>query len=1522
MVESKKPVADVLSQVGRLKRPAEDGIVANDDWTAVTDLSEATRSQAQTIDKTAALRKLPPAAQGLALAGFTRGAEIINLPANLKLVAIAMPFGMTAQITTILEFSDCVRALVTNIQPKPQDGFSTRYYLVPGSAEPLMDLAKAKNLPISIAVAQNTEAHPTRMMKIGSAVIPLHPTLVDFAQINALLAEENSSPILIDLSDDEGEISRSPTERPPSGKQDSADDMDRITPAIPTPVISVNPVPVISPEYAPATLRSPLGSSETKPVSVIPPSRTQSTTIIPPPSPVTIIKVLPEAAVSPSEGVEKVIESKPEFTGDAISTEALLYAAATIKPDNVETQETAEIPREGPCSYLDVDFNKLLQPGADPKLIQRLFLTLQELPATHFLIVLNENGGLRIITLAEPEAEKTGQAILFLAAELRKVTQNSVVCYAAAADIKHSESTNSYWLDGAIENEYFAEVRKLGPGIFSSTDDYGDLLKARDNTVLTCVSQPSVDNPKYLELTPKKPPVRFRGGLEGPRELIGAENIMFALKEIISPSSSVRLGILTGNRGQGKSRMLEELLGQHPDALCFVASPERRNRDGGGLITLLEEMDLNLRKKLKGYDALSDGLDPRGKGVQPEAQQILRRLDQFSVLPEIDKRKMVTESPDSVVELFIAAVDLFENINNCGAIVAVDDCHHLDAFTDPHFCKAIEKLLKRNNKTKVLLAYRPEQRYVSNHQKELEARMQSELSKQNSRWGVAEYVRRVSLVDENERPYFDLANSANAQAFVRGTLDLEYEDWNFGTWPEEIGAKCPSPLHFATFLSAATQKNSDYLIYDPANKTVDIARPKAIDLINKISNNLGSHYLDVISDLPEGARNVLYCLSLVTGNLSAEQILQVVNDTFRDPSKADIGMEVFAALADKGLVSSQKDQQGHITGFRLFHEAIGESILEDMIDGAERTALANCIYEKFGSSDQIPAKAMITVLKYADFPLSEEEGWGHFAANAYTVLEGTNESRDYQAGYELGALMMYGLGEKYYTEEEKKYIRLHHKAETNFAKAVELLRKGQAKAAPGIKPLGEDVQSCILLALTAVVKNGVYVGRFTEAFQAIDILAEIHGHGAEVPEIESVYRLGMRAAQIQKNGKIMRIYKELLAAKTGDKMTVEKISDELRAPYGQGDFDGAMSIFQSYEKPIQAELKAGKLTKSEITTFEFLGIHIGMEKILHNVEKKGVDQDFRMDPIYLDDETKESLISILRKVKEIQSDREKLDPFHEMSLMEREGQIYALLGCYTRAMHVWSKLWAKSMSMGIYPYAHRAAYLRSVITAQQAYETVEEPDNIPENASEVGKTELIPGSPRVGYLHYAYNINRTESKEASDKLEYKDQHRFFTSLHVLRYVGAYLMGHRARLDEAKDSSNLRAELKLQFGAKIATALADYREMNLPKYGDLYKTATDGETTYDGNLVLDSAYIGEILEWANVLDLKDNIKADEELPFITKELITSAHRHLESIEDLMDFDILGEKDRKREALAKLDYYAGKIHVMRLRPREVS
>ncbi len=908
------------------------------------------------------------------------------------------------------------------------------------------------------------------------------------------------------------------------------------------------------------------------------------------------------------------------------------------------------------CQYLSIDINALLDTTRRFKSATPIISQLIALSESDDYLTTTDTSGNIILTSVSPRA---GGSLDILAKSLKTATEEKVTLVRGRGTIALAEDRKSFSISGYPSKAILKSIRKSGrAGIFTKESDHEIDQAGRDITLAKRETQKS-DTPGILEITDVKQEVSLRTS-KIPRTFIGFGEETKRMNTLTNFSGPTRLILVKGQAGIGKSTFLDEWKKTHPNTVVLSLDPGGETIPGQSLVTVANQIGQAIKAKLEGT-------------VQAKYLDEINPLLEYCEKSEPDKLTEAQNEPQLIGNYCLKALQAVEKMEGAFYLL-LDDVHHVDRHSDSHITDLVYNFLNKSKASKAILSMRPEERYQTGAQRNLEIKV-AKLS------GSANAVEDMYLEDpQTHAPKLNLRDPKNAFDFVWNSLP---EDILMGPdgqprelvndWHLKLAAKVTTPLDFRTLMSIIISNPKRNLIV--TDHGIDL-HEKTMQLLDKVKNSedISIELVRRIKKLPATQKGILRSMALIGTRASASVLFKLIDGKEADKPR------YLEQLRKNGYILEEGGEGQAPDHFRLQHDTVRSLILSSIPEKA-LAELALSTHEKIKDDPEIHSDAKLAILQHttARKDFSDTQFWSTYTDTASRALNEAANKKSYSRSYSLATSV---VGD------------FEGGSKSTIARTLGEIDKnpGLAERLPG------QIRSLMAQALTAIAKNGVYLGNKTKVYKSIELLEKL---GAQA-ELQEAYFMGFEAAYMPPTElKELADYHDKLTASglTGGSKEIADIKLQFKKAKTVADF-------QACNDTIRAKSAAYKsLDREDQLEIVRLNERIALEKMMQAIKDNGYDEDVMMEPAHLNEVGSRNVLKVLNNLLAIYSDKKSrpqgFKPIDELYMVEQIAQLQAILGHHQQALETFGELWRIANQMEIYPLAARAAKLKGDIECMQ-----------------------------------------------------------------------------------------------------------------------------------------------------------------------------------------------------------------------------
>ena len=970
-------------------------------------------------------------------------------------------------------------------------------------------------------------------------------------------------------------------------------------------------------------------------------------------------------------------------TGPIESVEGIKHFGKipTMTAESVKSAKEApgETPSQGFCEYLIIDtkFVKSL------KGIKALAGQMSTPAAEKFIHFTQWNDYLVVISTEE----RAGWNISEMAEQISKATNQKAPIWKSNGEIEAHDG-GAYSIEGfpsmeemekmAAEAQVLADKKSKDLRIFIPNSNIKDINKGRRSTGKQISGIEGIEGEDFSVITKMDSKIKLRVG--GPDRLIGFEEEREALLESANPAiKGNALTILSGNAGTGKSRLLDELE-QQTNTITISFDPSRKNVPFGQLAMAAEQIAVHLTPKYQELrDAYHKSEDEGEKQRIAQVANQMARVLRYAQMSQDERIKEASNNPSAVINHCTIALQAFEQLGAFTLIV--DDVHHIDRFSDGHVMNMVGDFLNNRNKnSKVVMAMRPEERYQSKEQAQLERKI----------GGLGVNKMMISPLDfqqgiDSENPLED----SYAYQFIYYSIreekrtNSEGQPRVLGEWYKELAGWANTPLELSDYMDEILSNPKNIVI---SENRIDLKDGVIESIREKGGRDTQQYNINKVRALTKNERSVIAALAMLPSTISSSMLDKII----RDILKIKVSINPEQTLIRKGLLLDSDVAVGEEGMFRLKHDTLRSTVLKAITD-SEKRAIAKKLETFFASDKSMSADVKLGIAQFiADSaPLKDSRFWLRYASNARETLQDAEDNNQYERAYGWATGI---LGEDKKTPTTIKAIM---KAMAQGSQVPMTMRK-----------LVEE-------AIVCKAKNGLQIGKEEDVYESLDFLEKsreglVERRRAETERFqglpkktaEAIKSEGQRKAEFQQmiqeydemiknvalhafdaayyvgsmkgvaaTGGKVRSYHELL--KTPRRFNLspsQKFLLELKSTFKEAGnkLAKAQLVKAFYEE--NAETALSQASPKEKQNAQRIYLRIKFEAIRFRLISTGVDDDTLMKPEGLSEEEITEFFEIKNEVDQLiregQANPEIMSTIDELALLEQKGQVEAFLGHY------------------------------------------------------------------------------------------------------------------------------------------------------------------------------------------------------------------------------------------------------------------
>lgn len=1065
----------------------------------------------------------------------------------------------------------------------------------------------------------------------------------------------------------------------------------------------------------------------------------------------------------------------------AISSLQLAQKDGRIE-DNI-TEET---------SYLIIDISRLLREPATNTQVENLLKRLASLSASpEFLLSLDQQGHLVILN----RAQRGGSYMARLAAEIEKSTGGKSNMIVGKGVLK--KQGQNYSVENYPDRNTIVDWERQGtirPRTFLTQSTAQTLTSTRDATTLK-FEVDAIKDSNLLALRDVKRSAKLQIG--GPDKLVGYESELAKIKQSTDPISGTKLTIINGGAGSGKSRLANELLQDHPNALVHSVEASGENIPGSALAematTIKDAIDAKIPADVKQRHYIDIGL-----------------LKSYASKPEEQRLKEAQTSPQGLVEVYIRCLNLLEK--TCGSfLLVVDDVHHIDRHSESYMMTMLERFLT-GTQSKAMILRRPEETYHSVAQNNLSSNIRTKCRQKDQERGISQvntpvYVESVNLSDpETGKPKLDIRDPKIAYEYAFHSLPVSLrltetgEPRNLGNWPAELAKKCRTPFDFTSILNSLLEDESA-IIVGADNISISPEKAQSLAAVNT-DRDLLSYHQNRMRRLPDNAKKMLQCVAILGTKISLNNLRKIATEILEiDPTQVGVAI---ADLGKGGYIVQHEEG-----GFDIQHDNYRDIAISSL-NGKEKRDLIARLYEQFQNNPEIHNDRKFALLCEIshDIPLNEKGDifWTEYKKRGNQAMDDANRERAYGRGYSIGMTILNNL-----EKDENNTI----------CKFLEILKINPTFDLPNHPP----IKGIIIKALFSIAKNGLNLGNLSKTTEAIDTLELLEAEQF----LTEAYIIGFKAAYLPIDLKTMeKFYRQ--AKDRADLNPVDDADMQIRLAFRKLDFNELQRLFAEHADLIELS----KISNPQAYDgFKRIEQRIKFEKIRMGLENDtGVDGDVVLDPGHLTPEQTQEFRAILKDLETLNAERatnpDKFDPIQELQLRDQIAELAAFLGNYEEAATSLSEVWRIAQQMEISTEAARAAKSKGDIEVLQAIAAIEYPTETTQ-----GKATAIPNG-TIQRKHILKAIRTyTENgmsvlKRGNDPKEkgvgLENPYQLLIRGQRMRAVSILVRSYENEIASTGEIMSSPEQLKQELIPHLKTALEDFAHLNQdPQWGAGFKS---------------------------------------------------------------------------------------------------
>lgn len=997
--------------------------------------------------------------------------------------------------------------------------------------------------------------------------------------------------------------------------------------------------------------------------------------------------------------------------------------------------QSLTVPRLGFCSYAIFDINTR-QPDLNwPELLKHLAVLSR---STDFSYCFDQIGNLVIIALNE---RAIGRLSLW-SDSLKKITFTPPHLFLGKGEVTSSDEQNlvvAGYLPRA-ELERFHLMGQKAPDIYSTEKVLASIKGDRDETIVSLEQRSFAEGLVAIDVEKQ---VNFHVG-GGPDRLIGYRDEFKQLVGALEEKEKTRLIFLEGEAGTGKSRLINDVSHTTSNVIKISIDPAGRNIAGFSLADFADQIGVHLREKLS-----VDRSD-----LPPSVVNLL----EFAEKSENEKLMEANKYTETLCFYCLRTLEyLAEHLGAC--TVLLDDAHHIDRYSDGHLMNLIGELLEsEQGHAKVVLMRRPEARYASIHQDNLQQRITDRKT--------------VSLHKADGRPKLDFSEPELAEEYIFYSLPTEVRtnpndglNRMLGGWASELGAIASTPFELTSYLQEIVSDIPRYLLIQKDH--VELTREGA-EKISKIQGkDMVVYHLERMREqLAPDTLKLLQVFALIGQKVASEEtLIEFMEAAFDFPPLATEGY--LQELEEKGYLVGQDvilpidDFSGDIyeTHYSIWHENIRDIVLNYTMDQPTKEDLATRVYQTSLHTSLISDNQKFSILHYAANAKSREDSpfWNDYIAWGSRALEDADAYHLYGQGYAVASLILQDM-------------ELEQAKENTVVSSLLDMMDGYE-----VEP---SMARFTIKSLLALVQNGYYLGQFSKVYQSIAIAEKIVERSPEVPvDLPQFFQLGFDTAYAQINKEKLKYFQEKL--KSDGQNRQQQDLNTLKFAYRQGQYQQCQNVFETFPED--------QLLPAEV---ERLKMRIDLENIINELGLAGIDGDAVLSGMDLSPEQLESVERLQKKLLQFKerltsqdhhdSVPQRLNPVDELHVLDIEAQLSALSGQYDQSIRRFGESWRVAMQMDIPQEAVRAAKQKGDVEVFRAL--LSRPN---------AKSKLFYRQALKGAV-YTYSEDGLKIADKFDDQTWK----FYLTIQRLRANCLLLLTY-----DEKESINLRTEVEglLQMG---------------------------------------------------------------------------------------------------------------------------
>lgn len=1153
---------------------------------------------------------------------------------------------------------------------------------------------------------------------------------------------------------------------------------------------------------------------------------------------------------------------------DKIPTAKISKAALAF----AETFET-KLPEglRGNCAFMVFNPHEL-HDLKNPERMQTALEQFGRIAKSQDFFVTNDSLGNIVVLGME---ERSGGALSLLAKNIQKNVEKPINIFLGLGRVENNPS-------GLVVEDYpdlksLSRLRSAGAGnpairaskAFSQANiegRHGSLakLKVHDDRELEEVS--------IVESI--KPLVRLRRN-GGPDRYVGNKTELEKLRKALGPNSHTKLVTIKAKAGMGKSRLVDEIVQEHQDAIVISADASGENLPGDAMIKIAAQIYAQIAEKF------------------PKNLAAFASLNDFISQDEAAQGKAALEHPGNVASLIYETLKEIERLQG-GLTLVYDDIHHNDRHSDGHLMKMVQRLLL-NSSAKAVLLMRPEERYRSSEQEALETTIQSRFA--SGLGGLVGTLKKEPPV-VNIEPVLNLKDLQTVRDYAFYSLPEEKRTQNnsnqkilHADWHMQIVEHCSTPLEMTEILNILLADEGN-LLYTDETIALSSEGKKVLAAITA-DGDLKTYQERKLAALDQSQRTLLEVMAIFGNRLSIGQLQKVLGAVGVSADPKDL----LAQLTKTGHVVETRPEE-----FQLWHDTVRETIIEQMAKQSKTTAenLAERIETILTSGQRtLSAKQRFHLLSFPSKakPIINLAFWERYTAVAQeSLMEAINHGN--------------------YTQAYGQAMNILDKLDPGSSNTINTALSELTPGAAG-DMIPENVATLICEALVVIAEQGVNLGHFQEAQQAIDLLVKINKPNYLKRAYLAQFELGYINFHKDQMANAMTAMETARSLNPQEKLLLD-IKLEFKTAG-----DNAEAIAACLGKfPIGETRPEYVRLKQRI---EFEAIRTKLISV-PGPDGKTIDGDVYMDPGFLDRNQCAELFKIrfeLAQLNERRKSNQKMSkpqmskPLEELYLLEQLAQIASMLGNYQEAASAFSDLWITANQMQIPYQAARAAKMKGDLLVLSAMASVKA---VREDEGSLQKGSLQPREGAAILREHLFKAIDVYSKEGLQQMEKVDQNNFYHTLlrmQRLRAVSLVIETYEneiaACLDEEQKIKDFPEyqRVKAELAPFLALAVDDleYIETNNPKLANNQK--------YSGYYIATSfGKITEAIELFNVIGSDLGKPANPNLledPFLATDVLVAGLQEAQGMKDHA-----GEVKRKKNNLRivarqKADKLAARMEV---------